>query len=217
MNTLTKVVSGMMGQLRPKPAKGDSAASIALPPPAKRGGLPLMEALAKRQSAREFAPDALPLPLLSGLLWAAFGRNREDGKRTAPTAINAQEIDVYVALPTGAYLYDAAVHELRLVAAADLRRVTGYQDFVDEAPLDLVYVADHARMGMVPVGQRSAYAHVAAGAIAQNVYLYCASSGLATVIRAWIDREAIADALGLTHDQQVLLSQTVGYPRAGRP
>ena len=217
MSTLTKVFSGMMGQLRPKPATGDSAASIALPLPTKHGGLPLMEALAKRQSAREFAPDALSMPVLSGLLWAAFGRNREDGKRTAPTALNAQEIDVFVALPTGAYLYDAAAHELRLVAAADLRRVTGYQDFVDEAPLDLVYVADHARMGMVPVGQRSAYAHVAAGAISQNVYLYCASSGLATVIRAWIDRDAIANALGLTHDQQVLLSQTVGYPQSGRP
>jgi len=205
----------MMGQLRPQPAKGDSAASIALPPAVKQGGLPLMEALARRQSSREFAPDALPLPVLSGLLWAAFGRNRDDGKRTAPTAINAQEIDVFVALPTGAYLYDAAAHELRLVAAADLRRVTGYQDFVDEAPLDLVYVADHARMGMVPVGQRSAYAHVAAGAISQNVYLFCASSGLATVIRAWINREAIADALGLAHDQQVLLSQTVGYAKPG--
>lgn len=217
MSTFTKVVSGMMGQLRPKPAKGDSAASMALPPPPTQGGLPLMEALAKRHSTREFAPDALPLPLLSGLLWAAFGRNREDGKRTAPTAINAQEIDVFVALPTGAYLYDAAAHELQLVAAADLRRVTGYQDFVDEAPLDLVYVADHARMGMVPVGQRGAYAHVAAGAISQNVYLFCASTGLATVIRAWIDREAIANALGLTHDQQVLLSQTVGYPKSGKP
>ena len=216
MSTFTKVVSGLMGQLRPQPAKGDSAASIALPPALKQGGLPLMEALARRQSSREFAPDALPLPVLSGLLWAAFGRNRDDGKRTAPTAINAQEIDVFVALPTGAYLYDAAAHELRLVAAADLRRVTGYQDFVDEAPLDLVYVADQARMGLVPVGQRSAYAHVAAGAISQNVYLFCASSGLATVIRAWINREAIADALGLAHDQQVLLSQTVGYPKPGR-
>jgi len=154
------------------------------------------------------------LPLLSGLLWAAFGTNRKDGKRTAPTAINAQEIDVFVALPTGAYRYDAVAHELQLVASADLRRVTGYQDFVDEAPLDLVYVADHARMGMVPVGQRAAYAHVAAGAITQNVYLFCASNGLATVIRAWIDREAIANSLGLTHDQQVLLSQTVGYPKA---
>jgi hypothetical protein len=90
--------------------------------------------------------------------------------------------------------------------------VTGYQDFVDEAPLDLVYVANHARMGLVPVTQREAYAHVAAGAIAQNVYLFAAGNGLVTVIRAWIDRAAIADALGLTHDQQVLLSQTVGFP-----
>jgi len=213
MSTLTKVVSGIMGQLRPKPAKGSSATSIALPPPEKLGGLPLMQALAERRSFRDFAPDALALPLLSSLLWAAFGTNRADGKRTAPTAINAQEIDVFVALPTGAYQYDATAHALQLVASADLRRVTGYQDFVDEAPLDLVYVADHGRMGLVPVGQRTAYAHVAAGAIAQNVYLFSASSGLVTVIRAWIDREAIANALGLTHDQQVLLSQTVGYPK----
>lgn len=214
MSTLANVVIGMMGQLRPSPATGDSATSIALPPPGKHGGLPLMETLARRHSSREFAPDALPLPLLSGLLWSAFGINREDGKRTAPTAINSQEIDVFVALPSGAYRYDAVGHDLQLVAAADLRRVTGYQDFVDDAPLDLVYVADHARMTMVPVGQRAAYAHVAAGAITQNVYLFCASNGLATVIRAWIDREAIANALGLTHDQQVLLSQTVGFPKA---
>jgi SagB-type dehydrogenase family enzyme len=214
MSTLTKVAIGMMGRLHARPARGDSPASITLPPPGRRGGLPLMEALAGRRSSRDFAPDALPLPLLSGLLWASFGTNREDGKRTAPTALNAQEIDVFAALPEGVYRYDAAAHALHLVASADVRRVTGYQDFVDEAPLDLVYVADHARMGLVPVGQRSAYAHVAAGAISQNVYLFCASSGLATVIRAWIDREAIARALGLTHDQQVLLSQTVGYPRA---
>ena len=129
--------------------------------------------------------------------------------------MNAQEIDVFVALPTGAYRYGPDAHALRLVAASDLRRVTGYQDFVDDAPLDLVYVADHARMGLVPVGQRAAYAHAAAGAIAQNAYLFAASNGLATVIRAWIDREAIATALGLTHDQQVLLSQTVGFPQAG--
>jgi hypothetical protein len=95
--------------------------------------------------------------------------NRADGGRTAPSALNAQEIDVFVALSSGAYLYDAATHQLNLVAVSDLRRVTGYQDFVDEAPLDLVYVADHARMGMVPVAQRESYASTAAGAIAQNV------------------------------------------------
>ena len=214
MSTLTKVALGVMGQLRPRPAKGDAKAAIKLPAPDKRGGVPLMAALARRHSSREFARKPLPLPVLSSLLWAAYGVNRRGGGRTAPSAIDAQEIDVYVALPQGAYLYDARGHALNLVAASDLRRVTGYQDFVDEAPLDLVYVADHARMRMVPVSQRESYASAAAGAISQNVYLYAASTGLATVIRAWIDRGAIADALGLTHDQQVLLSQTVGYPKA---
>ncbi len=213
MSTLTKLALGMMGQLRPRPAQGDGAASIALPEPVRHGGMPLMDALAKRHSSREFARRELPLPVLSGLLWAAYGVNRKDGGRTAPSALNAQEIDVYVALRSGAYLYDAEMNALQRVAASDLRSVTGYQDFVDEAPLDLVFVADHARMKLVPVGQRESYASAAAGAISQNVYLFAAAHGLATVIRAWIDRGAIADALGLTHDQQVLLSQTVGYPK----
>ncbi len=213
MSTLTKMALGVMGQLRPRPARGSSTKSIALPAPDRTGGLPLMQALVKRRSSREFARKELPLPVLSSLLWAAFGVNRRGGGRTAPSAIDAQEIDVYVALPTGAYLYDHKEHRLRLVADQDLRRITGYQDFVDEAPLDLVYVADHRRMKLVPVDRRESYASVAAGAITQNVYLYCASASLATVIRAWIDRTAIADALGLSHDEQVLLSQTVGYPK----
>ena len=213
MSTLTKMALGVMGQLRPRPARGPGAKTIALPAPDRSGGLPLMKAIAKRRSAREFARDELPLPVLSSLLWAAYGVNRRGGGRTAPSALNAQEIDVYVALPSGAYAYDATAHRLRLIAAQDLRRVTGYQDFVDEAPLDLVYVADHSRMKLVPVDRRESYASVAAGAIAQNVYLFASSAGLATVIRAWIDRSAIADALGLAHDEQVLLSQTVGYPK----
>ncbi|MDO8374111.1 MAG: SagB/ThcOx family dehydrogenase [Polaromonas sp.] len=214
MTTLTKLALGMMGKLQPQPALGNATALISLPPPDRQAGLPLMLALAQRQSRRDYKPDPLPLALLSGLLWAACGVNRTDGGRTAPSALNAQEIDIYVALPEGAYRYDAAGHQLQLVAGADLRRVTGYQDFVDEAPMDLVYVANHPRMSLVPAAQREAFAHVAAGAITQNVYLFAASSGLATVIRAWIDRTAIADALGLSHDQQVLLSQTVGYPAA---
>jgi len=215
MTTLTKLALGAMGQLRPRPSQGDAASTIELPAPDKRGGMPLMRALAARHSSRKFAPDALPLPMLSGLLWAAFGMNRPGG-RTAPSAIDSQEVDVYVALPAGAYRYDAKSHSLKLVAASDLRRITGYQDFVDEAPLDLVYVADHRRMRMIPVALRESYASASAGAIAQNVYLFAASNGLATVIRAWIDREAVADALGLDHDQQVLLSQTVGYPKGKR-
>jgi nitroreductase len=213
MSTLTKLVLGMMGQLRPKPTKGEGLQEIALPPPHKQGGLPLMEALAKRRSEREFAPTELAILVLSDLLWAAYGVNRPDGGRTAPSALNAQEVDVYVALPSGAYFYDAAANLLRLVASSDLRSITGYQDFVDEAPLDLIFVAEYSRMRLVPVSQRESYASAAAGAISQNVYLFAASSGLSTVIRAWIDREAIANALGLSHDQQVLLSQTVGYPK----
>ena len=213
MSTLTKLALGMMGKLRPKPAIGDAAPRIVLPAPQKDGGMPLMEALTRRHSAREFVSRELPLSVLSDLLWAANGVNRPGGGRTAPSALNAQEIDLYVALPSGAYLYDPDEHALQLVAGADLRRVTGYQDFVEEAPVDLVFVADHGRMKLVPAHLRESYASVAAGAVSQNVYLFCASSGLATVIRAWIDRDAIADALGLNHDQQVLLSQTVGYPR----
>ncbi|HPU50706.1 MAG TPA: nitroreductase family protein [Burkholderiaceae bacterium] len=214
MSTLTRFALGMMGQLRPRPVTGDAAACIDLPAPDRRGGMPLMEALASRRSTRDFSSAEIPLQTLSDLLWAAFGLNRSDGGRTAPSALNAQEVDVFVALPRGAYRFDAMSHQLQLVAGADLRRVTGYQDFVDEAPLDLVFVADHKRLRMVPAAQREAYAYAAAGAIAQNVYLYAAGNALGAVIRAWIDREAIAAALGLSPDQQVLLSQTVGFPKA---
>ncbi len=214
MSTLTKLALGMMGRLRPKPARGDASETILLPAPQKEGGLPLMEAISRRRSDREFASQELPLALLSNLLWTAYGVNRADGHRTAPSALDAQEIDVYVALPSGAYLYDASANKLQLIVSSDLRSITGYQDFVDEAPLDLVFVADYSRMKLVPAALRESYASVAAGAISENVYLFAAGNGLATVIRAWIDREAIANALGLSHDHQVLLSQTVGYPKA---
>ena len=214
MNTLTKLALGAMGQLHSKPAQGDATPKIALPVPGMTGGMPLMEALSKRQSVREFTNQELPLALLSNLLWAANGVNRPDKTgRTAPSAMNAQEIDIYVALPAGAYLYDAAANALQLVAGSDLRRITGYQDFVDDAAMDLVLVADHSRMKLVPAASRESYASVAAGAVAQNVYLFAAGNGLATVIRAWISRDAIAAALGLGHDHQVLLSQTVGFAK----
>lgn len=192
--------------------EGGVAIQVVVQPQA-HGGMPLMEALSKRASRREFSTRALPEALLSDLLWAACGISRPvEGGRTAPSALNAQEVDVFLALPGGAYRYDAALHRLQRVASTDVRRVTGYQDFVDTAPLDLVYVADYTRMRLVPVAQRESFASVAAGAIAQIVYLFCASAGLSCVLRAWIDRSAIADALGLTHDQHVLLSHTVGYP-----
>jgi len=211
MNTLTKLALGLLGQLQPEPAQGDAADTIVLPDANTSGGMSLMQALARRQSQREFAPEPLPLPVLSNLLWAAAGLNRPAlGGRTAPSALNAQEVDIYVALPAGLYRYAALGHALHLVRATDVRRVTGYQDFVDTAPLDLIMVADYSRMKLVPVAQRMAYAYACAGAMAQNVYLYCASEDLATVIRAWLDREALSKAMGLGTEQQVLLSQTVG-------
>ena len=213
MNTLTKLALGLLGQLQPQAAVGDATQTITLPAPRKRGGAPLMEALARRQSQREFAPRALRKQQLSELLWAAAGINRPGlGGRTAPSALNAQEVIVYVAMAQGLYRYEPATHRLVLAASTDVRRVTGYQDFVDTAPLDLVFVADHARMKLVPAAQREAYAFTAAGAMAQNVYLYCASAGMATVIRAWFDHRALAAAMGLGADQQLLLAQTVGAP-----
>ncbi|HSN79690.1 MAG TPA: SagB/ThcOx family dehydrogenase [Rhodoferax sp.] len=211
MNTLTKLALGLLGKLHPEPAEGNAVDTITLPAANTSGGMPLMHALARRQSQREFAPDPLPLPLLSNLLWAAAGLNRPElGGRTLPSALNAQEVDLYVALPAGLYRYAALGHALHLVRATDVRRVTGYQDFVDTAPLDLIMVADYSRMKLVPVAQRMAYAYACAGAMAQNVYLYCAAEDLATVIRAWLDRDALTKAMGLGTEQQVLLSQTVG-------
>ena len=132
MNTLTKMALGLIGQLKPTPLAFDPGQSIHLPAPTVVGGMPLMQALGARQSQRDFQPAPLPEQTLSDLLWAAAGINRAElGGRTAPSAMNAQEVDVYVALATGLYRYAPKVHELHLVAAMDVRRVTGYQDFVD--------------------------------------------------------------------------------------
>ncbi len=215
MNTLTKMALGLLGQLHGQPATGETLGEMALPPAQTTGGLPLMDALQRRHSEREFRPEALGPQTLSDLLWAAAGINRaEHGGRTAPSALNAQEVDLYVALPQGLYRYQPQRHVLLLVKAEDVRRVTGYQDFVDHAPLDLVYVADHGRMKTVPAAMRESYASVAAGAMAQNVYLCCASAGMVTVVRAWFDRHALGQAMGLGPDQQILLTQTVGWPPA---
>jgi hypothetical protein len=214
MSTLSKVALSFVGHLKPDRVKTRSVAPrMALPEPQKRGGMPVMEAIAKRRSQREFSAAPLSQQTLSDLLWAAFGVNRpESGGRTAPSALNAQEIDIYAALPGGLYIYDPAGHSLSLVAPVDARRVTGYQDFVDEAPLDLVYVADHSHMGGVPPERRLAYSSASAGAIAQNVYLYCASAGLATLVRGWFDHAALKQALRLSNDEHVVMTQTVGHP-----
>lgn len=209
---LTKLAASFIGHLKADRAKGRSSTVVELPPPDRNGGGALMSVLARRRSEREFRTTPLPPQVLSDLLWAAFGINRpESGGRTAPSALNAQEIDVYAALAGGLYIYAPKSHTLQLIAEVDARRVTGYQDFVDEAPLDLIYVADRAHTLAVPADRRSIYAAASAGAIAQNVYLYCASAGLATVVRALFDAKALEKALDLGLHEEVLLTQTVGF------
>lgn len=191
--------------------------SIKLPPPEIEGGMSLMQALKERHSTREFASKPLPLQVLSNLLWAANGVNRPDsGRRTAPSAHDWREIDVYVATEEGAFRYDPPTHALSRVAAGDLRYLTGVQDYVSTAPLNLVYVADRDRMLEADADDKAFYSATDAGFIAQNVYLYCASAGLAVVVRGLIDRDPLAAALGLGRHQRIILGQSVGYPVGGK-
>jgi SagB-type dehydrogenase family enzyme len=195
------------------PGPAQALEAIQLPAPCMEGGMPLMQALKERQTRRNFSERKLPLQVLSDLLWAAFGISRpESGKRTAPSAKNFQEIDIYVALAEGLYLFDAKAHSLKPILGQDIRALTGMQSFVKTAPVNLVYVADYSRVEERSAGNNSLYSGADTGFIAQNVYLYCASKGLATVVRAWIDRPALAEAMKLRADQEIVLSQTVGYP-----
>lgn len=171
-----------------------------------------MEALAKRSTSRSFDPKRdLSEQQLSSLLWAAFGVNRADGKRTAPSARNWQEVDLYVLLGSGAYLYDAKNHGLRQVASDDIRAFGGTQPFVTDAPVTLIYVADLGKMQGGDEARKNT-ANIDTGYISQNVYLYCASEGLATGARGSLRREALAERLGLSDKQYVVLAQSVGWP-----
>ena len=195
---------------------GEESKSIKLPDPQTDIGKPLMQVLKARSSSRKFSSEKLPLQVLSNLLWAAFGINRPDsGKRTAPSAVNWQEIDIYVASADGLYRYDAKSHGLDLILKEDIRAQTGVQSFVKKAPVNLVYVADFSKMAKPKVSEddKVLWSAADAGFIGQNVYLFCASEGLATVVRGWIDKPALAKTMKLTPDQRVILSQTVGYPK----
>jgi SagB-type dehydrogenase family enzyme len=186
---------------------------LVLPSPQTDGGKPLMQALKERRTTRSLDAQPLPPQVLSNLLWAAFGVNRADGRRTAPSARNWQEIDIYVAAADGLHLYDARAHALRRISAEDLRAFAGTQEHAREAAVTLVYIADERRMGRVDDETRRTYAAADAGFIAQNVYLFCASEGLGTVVFASIDRERFARAAGLRPEQRITLAQSVGYPR----
>jgi len=175
---------------------------------------PFLQLLKKRASSRAFSARALAPQTLANLLWSAFGVSRPDsGKRTAPTANNKQEIDIYVAMEKGVYRYDAKANLLTLVAPGDHRAATGRQTYVGEAAVNLVYVADLDRSGGSSEEDKLLYAAAATGLIGENVYLYCASEGLATVIRAYVTRPALAEILKLRPNQKIILAQTVGYPK----
>ena len=186
---------------------------VKLLPPNLNSGKSLMQSLQARKSSRDFSAKKLPVEVLSNLLWAACGINRqESGKRTAPSAVNWQEIDVYVAMADGLYLYNAKEHFLKPVIKQDIRELTGKQKFVKDAPVNLIYIADYSRMGHGNAEEKNSYSAADAAFIAQNVYLYCASEGLATVVRGLIDRDVLAKAMRLRDSQKVIFSQTVGYP-----
>ena len=172
-----------------------------------------MQALSQRKSVREFSPAELPLQMLSDMLWAACGISRPDsGLRTAPTAKNMQEIDVYVAMRDGLYIFDAKANTLTQVLPDDIRELTGKQPFVKGAPVNLIYVSDLSKMTGLSEKDADFYSATDTGFISENVYLFCASSGLATVVRGYVDKPALAKAMKLRPDQKIVLAQTVGYP-----
>ncbi len=195
-------------------ALSEEPASIRLPAPQKEGGKPLMQVLAQRATSRAFAADPLPAQTLSNLLWAAWGINRPaEGKRTAPSARNWQEIDVYVVMASASYRYDAVENVLKPVATGDLRALAGTQEFVKDAPVTLVLVADTDRMKGAAADTQQAYAWADAAFISENVYLYCASEGIATGVRAMLDRAALGKALKLGGGQIIAFAQSVGFPK----
>ena len=164
-----------------------------------------MQALNERRSIRSYQDKELTVQQLSDLLWAANGFNRDD-KRTAPTANNRQELELYVTTKSGLYFYDARNHLLKEVKKGDYRTETGVQDFVADAALNLIFVSD-----MDKASSRQ-YAYTNCGFVSQNVYLFCASEGLGTVVRGSFNKDKLSKLLNLKPNQEVLLTQSVGYP-----
>lgn len=189
-------------------------ATISLPQPDRKGGMPLMEALDKRCSTREFSEEKLPVQILSNLLWAAWGINREgDDKHTAPSSNNKQEIDIYVAIADGLFKYIPKGHLLEKISDEDIRSACGNQDFVATAPLNLVFVADLSRTEQKDYSVEPITSYSNVGFIAQNVYLFCASEGLGAVVRGWVNKETLQVKMQLNPSQKIILAQTVGFPK----
>lgn len=191
--------------------------SIQLPDPRMEGGRPLMEVLQDRNSARQFSSKELSAQVVSNLLWAAWGVNRPDsGKRTAPSARNKQEIEIYISRADGLFLYNAQAHTLDPISGRDIRAFTGKQEFVKDAPLNLIFVVDYSKLGDTSPEKKIFYSAIDTGYISQNVYLFSASEGLATVARAWLDKPLLEKKMGLPPNKKVVLAQTVGYPAKGK-
>jgi len=187
--------------------------TLKLPSPQLTGGKPLMDLLRERKTTRAFSTTELSMQELSNLLWAGAGISRpESGKRTAPSANNWQEVEIYVSLKSGVYRYDALQNSLILVLAEDIRSKTGPQDFVGGAPVNLIYVADYSKMTNRPEAMKFFYSGTDTGFISENIYLYCASAGLATVVRGMVNREELKTVLKLSPEKNVVFAQTVGYP-----
>jgi len=193
------------------PAVDGSYSTYALPSPQISNLMPLMQALQERHSSRNFRLDELPVPLLSAILWAGFGVNRPDGKRTAPSAHNVRDIGIYLVTGKGLFRYEADGHVLTALLSGDLRPYTGTQGFVTTAPLNLVYVSDYSKMDTTDE-ERMQWSWAHTGFIAQNVCLACAAIGLATVVRSSFDRQELGRWLELNQDQHITLAQTLGYP-----
>jgi len=180
-------------------------------------GISIMQALKNRKSERELSDKKLSLQHLSELLWAANGVNREDGKRTAPSASNKHPVDVYVVLQEGVYLYEPVKHQLLLIVEGDFRKLAGMQNYVHTAPVNLIYVADLDKLKDLPTpaptDEKLKWTYIEAGHQAENVYLYCASEGLGVRTRTLINKEKLGNAIKLRSEQTVISAQTVGYPQ----
>jgi SagB-type dehydrogenase family enzyme len=189
---------------------------IKLNPPDLNKGISLMQALKKRKSTRDMSDKKLTLQQLSDLLWSADGVNRPEGKRTSPAAMGIYCVDIYVVLPEGVYLYDSAKHELKSVAKGDFRKAAGVQDFVFITPVNLVYVftlkTPKNAPGNVSEERRKAWGDVEVGCMVQNVYLYCASQGLASVVRGMLDQKKFGETIKVK-PEQIVVAQTIGYPK----
>ncbi|HOY67811.1 MAG TPA: SagB/ThcOx family dehydrogenase [Candidatus Ozemobacteraceae bacterium] len=189
--------------------------SIKLPAPALNPDKPLMQALKERQTRREFADRPVSLQDLSNILWCANGINRpESGKRTSPSAKNAQDIDIYIIKRDGAYLYDAPKHQLTLIASGDHVLDAGTQPYVASAPLNLLYVSDLAKFEFMKEREdQLVAAAIDAGHCSQNVYLYGAAANMAVVTRMSVPKPRAAETLRLRPQQYIVIGQTIGYAK----